>query len=82
MGAVARFYQRDLNAVSLACELGFESPEKLCSVIEYNRELIRLGLAPIANGSTIKRRQWENQEAFVSPFQETARIIGKPTTIN
>lgn len=82
VGAVARFYQRDLNAVSLACELGFESPEKLCSVIEYNRELIRLGLAPIANGSTIKRSQWENQEAFVSPFQETARIIGKATPIN
>lgn len=82
VGAVARFYQRDLNAISLACELGFESPEKLCGVIEFNRELIRLGLAPIANGSTIKRSQWESRDAFVSPFQETARIIGKATPLN
>lgn len=82
VGAIARFYQRDLDAVSLACEVGFESPDKLCGAIEFNRELIRLGLGPIANGSTIKRSQWENRDAFVSPFQETVRIIGRATPLN
>lgn len=82
VGAVARFYQRDLNAISLACEVGFESPEKLCDMIKFNRDLIRLGLAPIANGATIKRSQWESRDAFVSPFQETVRIIGKATPLN
>ncbi|MEZ6123207.1 MAG: c-type cytochrome domain-containing protein [Planctomycetaceae bacterium] len=82
VGAVARFYQRDLTPETAACELGIPSPDQLSTMIGANRELIRLGLGPLVNGDTIKRADWESQEAFVSPYQETARILGLATPVN
>ncbi len=82
IGAVCRFYQRDLTPESAAFELGIASPEELQNQVKFNRELSRLGLGPLANGATIKRADWENTEAFVSPFQEAMRIMGLGTPVN
>lgn len=82
VGAVSRFYQRDLTPDSIAFELGIQSPEEVQNQVKYNKQLLKLGLGPIANGQTIKRGDWENQEAFVSPYQETMRIMGLATPVN
>ena len=82
IGAVARFYQRDLSPETAAFELGIESPEELRNLVKYNNQLTRLGLGPLVTGNTIKRADWESQEAFVSPYQETMRILGLATPVN
>lgn len=82
IGAVCRFYQRDLSPHQAAFELGIETPQKLQNYIEANRQLIGLGLGPLVQDNGIKRADWESREAFVSPFQETARIMGLATPIN
>lgn len=82
VGAVARFYQRDLSPEAIAFELGIESPDELKTMVKFNTQLKQLGLGPLANGDSIKRAEWENTEAFVSPFQEAMRIMGIATPVN
>ncbi len=82
VGAIARFYQRDLTLAAVACEMGFENPEVLRELIQHNRELVRLGLGPLVGGQTIKRAAWDSNAAFVSPFQEAMRALGKATPVN
>ncbi len=82
IGAIARFYQRDLKLEEVACELGLEDPKLLGQMIQHNRELIRIGLGPLGQNSTIKRADWENISTFVSPCQETMRILGLGTPVN
>jgi hypothetical protein len=82
IGAVARFYQRDLDLNQVAFELGIENPETLRELVKSNRELIRLGLGPLASGQTIKRAEWENRGAFISPYQETMNVLGLATPVN
>lgn len=82
VGPVVRFYQRDLNATAVACELGLKSGDELVAAVRANRELLRLGLGPLANGASIKRSVWESKEAFVSPFQEACRMLGLGTPAN
>jgi hypothetical protein len=82
VGAIARFYQRDLTVESAAFELGMGTPTDLQGLIRTNRELIQLGLGPLVNGQSIKRGVWESREAFVSPFQETVRSLGIATPVN
>lgn len=82
VGAVCRFYQRDISLEMAACELGLPAPADLQSQIKFNRQLISLGLGPLMNDECVKRADWESRAAFVSPFQETARIMGIATPIN
>jgi len=82
IGAVARFYQRDLTPETAAFELGVESPTEVQNLVKYNKQLLQLGLGPLVNGQTIKRADWESQEAYVSPYQETMRIMGLATPVN
>lgn len=82
IGAVCRFYQRDITPESAAFELGVSSPEELQNLVKFNRQLMSMGLGPLVNGDCIKRADWENREAFVSPYQETMRIMGLATPVN
>lgn len=82
IGAVCRFYQRDLSPEAVAFELGIEQPKDLQVMVKSNRQLISLGLGPLVQGDCVKRADWESRDAFVSPYQETARIMGLATPIN
>lgn len=82
VGAVCRLYQRDISLEMAACELGLPAAADLQAQIKFNRQLIRLGLGPLMNEECVKRADWESRTAFVSPFQETARILGLATPVN
>ena len=82
IGAIARYYQRDLTLETVACELGLENVEALKQGIRHNPEMLRLGLGPLASGHTIKRAFWENTDALVSPFQQVMTTLRLATPTN
>ena len=82
VGAIARLYQRDLDVHTAAIELGINDPATLATIIGHNRQLIGIGLGPLSQNAGIQRADWENTAAFVSPFQETIRILGIATPTN
>ncbi len=79
IGWLVRSYGRDLDLQTAAAEVGTES-KRLREMIELNRELQSLGLRPLVQSERIKRSAWSSRDAFVSPLQETSRIlqIGTP----
>jgi len=74
VGAVAKFYRRDLDLDDAAFELGL-SAERLQDEIERNDDLQFLGLGPLARGRKINRASWESKEFHVSPYQLAAKIL-------
>lgn len=81
IGAIARFHARRLSLKEAAFELGIADPNKLKTAIEYNSNLKRLGLGPLANGDKINRAEWESREFITSPMQEAARIMERATPL-
>jgi serine/threonine-protein kinase len=80
IGDVARSYLKDLGAAQVAAELGLADPKDLLGAIRANAHLRRLGLAPLLNGATIKRTDWDSLDGRVlSTFQETARELSLGT---
>jgi hypothetical protein len=80
IGDVARSYLKDLGAVQVAADLGLADPKELIGAIRANANLRRLGLAPLLNGATIKRTDWDSLDGRVlSTFQETARELSLGT---
>lgn len=81
IGAVARFYNRDLTLEDAAFELGIKDPSELKGAIRFNPQLQALGLKPLAAGAAIDRFEWEKVSGLNSAFQFTARILerGTPT---
>jgi hypothetical protein len=75
VSAIARLYVKDLGAEEVALELGVPDAKKLAAMVEANRRLRELGLAPLVHEGRIKRAAWESLKGFLSPFQETAREL-------
>lgn len=82
VGAVVRFYQRDVSPETAAFELGLETSADLQGFVKFSRQAAELGLGPLGNGDSIKRAEWESRDAFVSPYQETLRGMGLATPVN
>ena len=82
VGAIARFYQRDLDIHTVAAELGIEDVEGLRKMIQLNDQLKQIGMGPLGESGKIKRSDWESREAFISPMQETMRILKLGTPLN
>ncbi len=76
--AVAKMYQRDLDADQVAAELGLSDPKFLIQTIENQTELVSLGLGVLPRGGTIKRDHWEarGRNARESIFQRASRKFG------
>jgi len=72
IGAVARYYQKDLELDDVAAELGVTDPVELRAIIRSNLRLREFGLGPLLQGAAIKRSLWQNLERSLSPFQQTA----------
>src|SRR5207248_10572741 len=76
IGAMARSYLKELGAAEVAADLGLADPKELLAAIRTNASLRRLGLAPLLNGATIKRTDWDSLEGRVlSTFHEAAREL-------
>lgn len=73
VGAVVKFYLRNLSLNEAACELAIE-PERLKAALELQADL--RGLKPLAGGFRISRASWESREHAVSPAQRAARVLG------
>lgn len=58
IGAIARYYQKDLEIEEVAAELGYSNPSALAELIRTNSRLRELGLGPLADGAAIKRAAW------------------------
>ncbi|MEO2030597.1 MAG: hypothetical protein ABGZ35_00785 [Planctomycetaceae bacterium] len=54
--------QKDLEIEELAAELGYEDASALAALIRSNSRLRELGLAPLADGASIKRSIWASTE--------------------
>ncbi len=72
IGAIARFYQKDLELEDVAAELGMPDPKELQVLIKGNTRLRELGLGPLLQGAAIKRTAWQSLERSISPFQQAA----------
>lgn len=72
IGAIARYYQKDLELDDVAAELGISEPGELRAVIRSNLRLREFGLGPLLQGAAIKRSHWQTLERSLSPFQQTA----------
>ena len=78
---IAKWYRlQDLGAEELAAELYLESAEEIKSAIQFNPNLRRFGLGPIAHGNTIKRSGWETAQG-TSVFQDVAFELERGTPI-
>lgn len=76
IGPIARWYRlQKVGPEEAAAELGMPSAKKLKIAIENNPRLRELGLGPWLQGDSIGRPAWESLRHYVSPFQETARIL-------
>lgn len=82
VGAIARFYQRDLDIHTVASELGISDVEELRKTIQSNDQLKQIGIGVLGESGKIKRSDWESREAFISPMQETMRILKLGTPLN
>ena len=79
IGASARLYVKDLSLMEVAMELGFSDPQKLRNLIETNRKLRELGLAPLLEGGAVKRELWSSQKFTTSLFHNASRELGLGT---
>lgn len=79
IGALARFYQKDLELEDVAAELGMADPRELQLLIKSNSVLRDLGLGPLLQGAAIKRSHWHSRDKSSSPFQRTALELGLGT---
>jgi hypothetical protein len=76
IGPIARSYLlKEVDAGSAARELGLRDSSPLEAAIKASPRLRRLGLLPLTQGKSIKREVWESLAGFVSPFQESARVL-------
>lgn len=85
IGPIARWYRmQELGADEIAAELGMRDSKPLKEAIQANRLLKNLGLGPLAADETIKREAWESTHFFISPYQETSRILelGSPKRLH
>jgi len=85
IGPIARWYRmQELGADEIAAELGMRDSKPLKEAIQANRLLKNLGLGPLAANETIKREAWESTHFFISPYQETSRILelGSPKRLH
>jgi serine/threonine-protein kinase len=81
IGAVARAYLKDLGPEEVAAELGLGDPKDLVVLIKANARLGQLGLAPLIQGATIKRTEWDSLvKRSRSTFQQAAQelLLGTP----
>jgi hypothetical protein len=84
IGDVARpYFLAELALADIAYELSLESAELLKIRIEGSRKLRALGLAPLTQGRSIKRDEWETFEfQGISLFQEVARELELGTPLH
>jgi serine/threonine protein kinase len=76
VGTLAVSYQKALGAAEVAADLGLADPKDLLGAIRANANLRRLGLAPLLNGATIKRSDWDSLDGrILSTFHEAAREL-------
>ena len=69
-------YLKDLGPEEVAADLGIGDPKELTLLIKANPRLGQLGLAPLLQGSTIKRTEWDSLDGrFLSTFQEVAQEL-------
>jgi mono/diheme cytochrome c family protein len=78
---VARRYFGEVSLEEAARELGIDNPQSLKRVIAQSSRLQRLGLAPLADGTALKRDGWEAPLPVQSLFQEAARALGRGTPV-
>jgi hypothetical protein len=78
---VARRYFGEVSLDEAARELGIDDPQALKRVIAQSSRLQRLGLAPLADGTAIKRADWEAPLPVQTLFQEAARALGRGTPV-
>jgi len=75
IGAVARQYAGDLNAESVAAELGLGGVDSLQGAIRGNPKLQELGLGPLLDNHALKRELWD--AAGLSLFHRVLPEFGK-----
>jgi serine/threonine-protein kinase len=75
IGAVARQYAGDLNAESVAAELGLGGVDSLEGAIRGNLKLQELGLGPLLDNHALKRELWD--AAGLSLFHRVLPEFGK-----
>ena len=80
VGEISQLYRlRELDLSRAAYELGFEKPESLLAMIEGNKRLRELGMAPLLQpNGVIKRNDWELLGA-TSLYQRVARELNRGT---
>lgn len=76
IGAVARWYLRDLTPEVVAAELDIANPADVPAMVRANRKLGKAGLAPLEQGGTIKRDVWNQIKNGNSPYFEFAKELG------
>ena len=77
VGAMARAYLKDLGPEDMAAEFGVSGPKELAAMIQANKKLRQLGLAPLLSGAAIKRTDWDSLEGrAMSTYQEAASELG------
>jgi serine/threonine-protein kinase len=81
IGEVTRRYFGEVSLDEAARELGIDNPQALKRVVAQSSRLQRLGLAPLADGTAIKRDGWEAPLPVQSMFQEAARALGRGTPV-
>lgn len=79
VGALARFFQKDLELEDVASEMGIADPRELQLFIKANPVLRELGLGPLLQGAAIKRSQWQSRDRSLSPFQRSSSEMGLGT---
>lgn len=80
VGEISQLYRlRELDLNRVSCELGFEKPEHLLALIDGNKKLRELGLAPLLKlNGVIKRNDWESIGG-TSLYQRVARELNRGT---
>jgi serine/threonine-protein kinase len=78
---VAQHYFGEVTLEQAARELGIDNPRNLQAVIPRSTRLRSLGLAPLADGTPIKRASWEGTFVVQSVFQEAARALQLGTPV-
>jgi serine/threonine-protein kinase len=75
-----RYHNNDLDPRAVACELDIDDPQKLLGMIQGNKRLRDLGMAPLLapKGAGIKRETWEGTGGS-SLLQRAARELEKGT---
>ncbi|MCA9051535.1 MAG: hypothetical protein KDA89_22510 [Planctomycetaceae bacterium] len=73
---VATEYDKNLDIIAAARELGFEREQDLRLQLS-GRNILQLGLGPLSEAKgAVKRAFWESSEAGVSIFQQAANEVG------